>query len=466
MRKHSGGSNLMIWDDALIIDKKFIMKSSRRSFLNQATTTAAGLSLLPGSAFSSIFAPAETINVGVIGANGMGWADTQSMLRNENVRCIAICDVDESVRERRKNDYSSIFPNEVQLYKDYRKLLENKDIDAVVIGTPDHWHCKMMVDALEAGKHVYVEKPLANSIEECYIMEKAAEKYKKVVQVGQWQRSGTHYQRAIDIVRSGDLGKIRTVKVWAYQGWMKPIPVKPDGPVPEGVDYEMWLGPAPKRSFNPNRFHFNFRWYWDYAGGLMTDWGVHEIDIALFAMEAKAPKSVTATGGKFAYPDDASETPDTLQAIFEYDNFTMLWEHATGIDGGNYGRTEGIAFIGNNGTLVVNRGGMELIPEEETKDGIRRYKMPDMPDQGRQGNYLDLHTKNFADAIRKNDPSLAKCAPVSGSTAAINAHMGNVAYRTGRKVYWDNATHTFKNDDGATAMIKAAYQNGWKLPKL
>jgi len=198
----------------------------------------------------------------------------------------------------------------------------------------------------------------------------------------------------------------------------------------------------------------------------MTDWGVHEIDIALFAMEAKAPKSVTATGGKFAYPDDASETPDTLQAIFEYDNFTMLWEHATGINGGNYGRTEGIAFIGNNGTLVVNRGGMELIPEEETKDGIRRYKMPDMPDQGRQGNYLDLHTKNFADAIRKNDPSLAKCAPVSGSTAAINAHMGNVAYRTGRKVYWDNATHTFKNDDGATAMIKAAYQNGWKLPKL
>ena len=198
----------------------------------------------------------------------------------------------------------------------------------------------------------------------------------------------------------------------------------------------------------------------------MTDWGVHEIDIALFALGAKAPKSVTATGGKFAYPDDASETPDTLQTIFEYENFTMLWEHATGIDGGNYGRTEGIAFIGNNGTLVVNRQGLEIIPEEETIDGISAYKMADIPDQGRRGNYLDLHTTNFVEAIRENDPSMANCAPISGSTAAINAHMGNVAYRTGRKIHWDNDSHTFKNDSEATAMVNAAYSNGWKLPKI
>ena len=152
---------------------------------------------------------------------------------------------------------------------------------------------------------------------------------------------------------------------------MKPVPVKPDSAPPAGVDYDMWLGPAPRRPFNPNRFHFNFRWFWDYAGGLMTDWGVHEIDIALWVMDAKAPKSVMASGGKFAYADDASETPDTLQAVFEYDGFNMLWEHATGIDGGNYGRTEGIAFIGNNGTLVVNRGGWEILPETtEVEDSV------------------------------------------------------------------------------------------------
>ena len=160
----------------------------------------------------------------------------------------------------------------------------------------------------------------------------------RIVQVGQWQRSGPQYAEALEYVRSGKLGNIRVVKVWAYQGWMKPVPALPDAPAPAGVDYDMWLGPSPKRPFNPNRFHFNFRWFWDYAGGLMTDWGVHEIDIALLAMNASAPKSVMASGGKFAYPDDASETPDTLQAVFEYDGFNMLWEHATGIDGGHYGR--------------------------------------------------------------------------------------------------------------------------------
>jgi len=443
------------------------MKKNRRKFIKQSSTALIGMSVLPNVLLgNSLSTPNEVIKMGVIGANGMGWTDMRSHLKMNNIECIAICDVDQSVLDKRKEEYRNYRKNNLLVYKDYRKLLDNKEVDAVIIGTPDHWHCRIMVDALEAGKHVYVEKPLANSIDECYIMEKAAKKYKKVVQVGQWQRSGSHYQDAINMVRSGDLGKIRLVKVWAYQGWMKPIPVEPDGTPPEGVDYQMWLGPAPKRPFNPNRFHFNFRWYWDYAGGLMTDWGVHEIDIALLAMEATTPKSVTATGGKFAYPDDASETPDSLQTIFEYDDFTMLWEHATGIDGGNYGRTEGIAFIGNNGTLVVNRGGLELIPEEVTVEGKRKFKMPDIPDHSRRGNYLDNHTQNFIEAVRKNDPALAKCQPSSGSLAAINAHMGNIAYKTGQKIYWDNDGKAFKNNEEATNMIKANYHNGWKLPSV
>lgn len=326
---------------------------------------------------------------------------------------------------------------------------------------------KFMVDALEAGKHVYVEKPLANSVEECYIMEAAARKYnKQVVQVGQWQRSGTHYAKAIDIVQSGQLGNIRLVKVWAYQGWMKPVPVKPDSAAPSGVDYDMWLGPAPKRAFNPNRFHFNFRWYWDYAGGLMTDWGVHEIDIALFAMQARAPKSVMASGGKLAYPDDASETPDTLQAVYEYDKFNMLWEHAIGINNGNYGRTEGIAFIGNNGTLVLNRGGFEVIVEDEQVNGQRQTLMAEIAAEKTQGNYLDFHTQNFIEAVQKGDPMHAKCTPFTGSVAAINAHMGNVAFKTGRKVYWNDEQKNFYSDKEANALIGASYNNGWPKPKV
>ena len=448
------------------------MKASRRRFLQNSTLVGAGtffgfLPLESLAAKRKKISPNDKIHYGVIGCNGMGWSNMRAHLAIDQVECVALCDVDDSVLERRAADVESARGKKPKLYKDYRKLLEQDDVDAVIIGTPDHWHCKMMVDALEAGKHVYVEKPAANTIEECNIMIKAAARYDKMVQVGQWQRSGAHYEKAIELVRNHSLGKIRLVKVWAYQGWMNPIPVKADSTAPDGVDYKMWLGPAPKRPFNPNRFHFNFRWFWDYAGGLMTDWGVHEIDIVLYAMGASAPKSVMASGGKFAYPNDASETPDTLQAVFEYENFNMLWEHATGIDGGNYGRTEGIAFIGNKGTLVVNRGGWELIPEQETKDGVRSYVIDALPKQNRprNANYLQNHCRNFVDAMEKNDKSILKCGIESGSIAAINAQMGNIAYKTGRKIYWDAAAGNFKNDKDANQLIKANYHNGWKVPR-
>ena len=448
------------------------MKTTRRNFLQQTTlaATSAGLVTLPTleaiARQRKAVSPNDKLQFGLIGGNGMGWSDLRSHLQLSDVQCVAIADVDQNVLDKRAADVETMQKTRPQLYKDYRKMLENKDIDAVIIGTPDHWHCMALTDALSAGKHVYCEKPLANSIEECNLMLAAARKHNKIIQIGQWQRSGSHYAKAIEYVRSGKLGNIRLVKVWAYQGWMNPVPVRPDSAPPAGVDYDMWLGPAPKRPFNPNRFHFNFRWFWDYAGGLMTDWGVHEIDIALYAMNAKAPKSVMASGGKLAYPDDASETPDTLQTVYEYDGFNMLWEHATGIDGGNYGRTEGIAFIGNNATLVLNRDGWELLPETETKNGIKVYKVDDIPKQVRNGNYLDEHTKNFVQAIKANNPAMLNCGIETGSIAAINAHMGNIAYKTGRKVYWDADAKNFKNDPQANALIAAHYHNGWKLPAV
>ncbi len=447
------------------------MQKSRRNFIRTASaaTSAALFSFTPLELLASQrkrVAASDKLRLGVIGCNGMGWSDMRSHLQMSEVDCVALCDVDQSVLDKRAADVQTARGVRPQLYKDYRKMLENKDIDAVIVGTPDHWHCLAMTDSLSAGKHVYCEKPLANSIEECNVMLAAAKKSNKMVQIGQWQRSGTHYESAIEYLRSGKLGNIRLVKVWAYQGWMMPVHVKPDGTAPAGVDYDMWLGPARKRAFNPNRFHFNFRWFWDYAGGLMTDWGVHEIDIALYAMNAKAPKSVMASGGKLAYPDDASETPDTLQTVYEYEGFNMLWEHATGIDGGNYGLTEGIAFIGNNGTLVLHRGGWMLYPETETKNGIKVYKIEDIPDQTRNGEYLNFHTQNFVKAIKDNNPAILKCGIETGSIAAINAHMGNIAYKTGRKVYWDAAAGQFKNDAEANALIKAHYNNGWQLPKM
>jgi predicted dehydrogenase len=439
----------------------------RRNFIKGTGALVAG-GLLVNSEILTACAQNDKINIGVIGCNGMGWSNVSSLLKMNDVDLTGICDVDKNVIDKRLADYAKLRTNKPKTYSDYRELLNDPAIDAIVIGTPDHWHCRMMVDAVNAGKHVYVEKPVANSIAECDIMVAAQKKTGKIVQAGQWQRSGPHYKKAIEIVRSGVLGKIRLVKVWAYQGWMKPVPVVADGTPPAGVDYKSWLGPAPMRPFNQNRFHFNFRWFWDYAGGLMTDWGVHEIDIALYAMNASAPISVMASGGKLAYPDDASETPDTLQTIFQYQDFNMLWEHATGINSGPYGRTEGIAFIGNNGTLVVNRGGYEVIVEKEARgydaagkgkmEAIEAYTKP------QELNYLDLATQNFVEAIKKNDQSHLNTPIHSGAVAAVNAQMGNIAYKTGTKIFWDAKANKFINNAEANKLISAEYHNGWKVP--
>lgn len=445
--------------------------SSRRKFIRSVSYGAAGLGLMGGLSTDVLansrkrFGPNDKIRLGVIGCNGMGFNNLVSMLKQPEVELVALCDVDSRVLSKRSGELENYGLKKPDWYNDYRQMLDQKDIDIVIIGTPDHWHCLQLCDALDAGKDVYCEKPLANSIQECQIIKQQLAQSSQIVQIGQWQRSQPHFVQAIDFVHSGALGEIRLAKAWAYQGWMMPVDKIPDGPVPEGVDYDMWLGPARKRAFNQNRFHFNFRWFWDYAGGLMTDWGVHLIDYALYGLKADIPNSVMATGGKFAYPNDASETPDTLQTVFEYDQYSILWEHATGIDGGNYGRDHGIAFIGNNGTLVLDRKGWEVIPENEfqgwDKEGSPRMeRTPLQPDTG---GGLDLHTKNFIEAVKSRDAGSLNAPLKVGYDAALVCHMGNVAYKTGSKVRWSNDSMSFASQE-ANSFTDTQYHNGWKLP--
>lgn len=449
------------------------MDHTRRNFVKKGSLALAGSGaafLFPMDLLAAMrkkVGPNDTINVGLIGCKGMGFTDLTSILKINEVNVIALCDVDESVLRARTADLEKAGIKKPKWYTDYRGLLGNKDIDVVIIGTPDHWHCLQLTDALQAGKDVYCEKPIANSIQEANIMKGFVGKSNRIVQIGQWQRSQPHFVDAINYVHSGKLGDIRLAKAWAYQGWMKPVPALANSATPAGVDYDMWLGPAPKRDFNQNRFHFSFRWFWDYAGGLMTDWGVHLIDYALYGMKAGTPKSVMALGGKFAYPNDASETPDTLQTVFEYDRFSILWEHATGIDGGNYGRNHGIAFIGNNGTLVLDRSGWEVIPENKFqgwgKDPAKR--MEAIPMQYNKGNGLDLHTANFINAVKSRDVSTLNAPIEVGYDAALVSHMGNVAYKSGDRIYWDETKGEFKQE-AANEFMKTAYHNGWKLPSL
>ncbi|OQD42037.1 oxidoreductase [Croceivirga radicis] len=445
---------------------------SRRNFLkNSAMATAAtGVSFLfPIEMLAHMrnkISPNDQIQVGLIGCKGMGFSNLLSLLKLSEIKVVALCDVDKTVLAQRTADLEKAGLKKPEWYTDYRKLLEDKNVDVVVIGTPDHWHCLQLVDALTAGKDVYCEKPIANSIAESNAMLNAVNSTNKIVQVGQWQRSQPHFVDAINYVHSGKLGKIRLAKAWAYQGWMKPVPVVPDTKTPKDVDYKMWLGPAKNRPFNANRFHFNFRWFWDYAGGLMTDWGVHLIDYALYGMKAGTPNSVMALGGKFAYPEDASETPDTLQTVYEYDDFSILWEHATGIDGGNYGRNHGIAFIGNNGTLVLDRGGWEVIPEDNKPDWSTNLgpKIEAVPLQTNQGNGLDLHTKNFIEAVKSRDRSTLNAPIEVGYNTAMVCHMGNIAYKTGQKVNWLATDGKFTQTE-ANTLITPEYHNNWVLPK-
>jgi len=446
---------------------------TRRQFVKRGGLYVAGLGasfMFPTELLASIrktISPNDKIQVGLIGCKGMGFTDLLSLLKNSEVEVVALCDVDKNVLQKRTMDLEKGGIKKPKWYSDYRKLLEDKDVDVVVIGTPDHWHCLQLTDALDAGKDVYCEKPIANSVAESKAMLSKVNASDRMVQIGQWQRSQPHFVDAINYVHSGKLGQIRLAKAWAYQGWMQPVPVVPNSAVPKGVDYNMWLGPAENRPFNKNRFHFSFRWFWDYAGGLMTDWGVHLIDYALYGMKASNPKSVMAMGGKFAYPDDASETPDTLQTIYDFGDFSLLWEHATGIDGGNYGRNHGIAFIGNNGTLVLDRGGWEVIPERDRPDWSQDLgpKIDRVPLQQVDANGLDLHTLNFLDAIKSRDKSVLNAPIQVGYDAAVVSHLGNIAYKTGERLFWDAENSKFNHSDG-DALLAKEYHNGWEFPKI
>ncbi|MEO5894031.1 MAG: Gfo/Idh/MocA family oxidoreductase [Ferruginibacter sp.] len=442
--------------------------SSRRKFIQQSSLilgAGAVASAFDNKAFAMLnkqLAPSDQVNIGAIGIKGMGWANVKAALKVAGVNLVAVCDVDKSVIDTRLAELAAlkVDASKIKIYDDYRKLLAQKDIDAVIIGTPDHWHALIMIAACEAGKDVYVEKPVGNSIGECTRMVAAQKRYNKVVQGGQWQRSQQHFRDAVDFVQSGKLGNIRTVKVWCYQGWMKPGPVVADSAPPAGVDYKQWLGPAPTRAFNASRFHFNFRWFWDYAGGLMTDWGVHLLDYGLLGMKAELPISIAALGGRFAYPDLYEETPDTLTTLYEFEKFNLVWDSAMGIDNGSYGRDHGIAYIGNNGTLILNRGGWEVIEEKQSENKIV------MPFQKPSDNGLEKHWENFISVVKSRKTADLHCSIQDGAHVATVAQMGNIAFRSGKKLFWDKAKMAFTEEPINQQYLMKEYHNGYTLPKV
>ena len=441
------------------------MTKSRRQFLSDTSKiiAATGVSVLApavssfGSAKNS---PGDKIVLGLIGAKGQGMADLRQALKQPGVECGAICDIDDAVLLERSLDIEKIQGKQPKQYKDFRKLLDNKDIDAVIIGTPDHWHCYMLIAACKAGKDVYVEKPLANSIGECDLMVKAVRKYNKIVQVGQQQRSGDHWTTAIDYIKSGKLGQLRKTNVWSNFNYGIGQPKVPDEPVPAGVDFDMWLGPAPQRSFNKARFHGSWRMFWDYGGGLLTDWGVHLMDMALWAKDINTgPLAVVATGGNFAYADHAHETFDTMNVSWQMPDHTISWQNTAGVETGPWGRNYGLAFIGNDASIVIDRSSFDFFPEMQNG----QYKVAAMPRQAGHDSH-EMHVKNWIDCLKTHKEPV--CPIETGRLAAIYTHMGNIALRTNSRVEWNEANRNFGNNKAANELLLPEYRSPWKIPVI
>jgi predicted dehydrogenase len=400
--------------------------------------------------------------VALIGVKNMGWSDLEATLKSSpGVRCVGLCDIDDRELTRRKLDLEKLHPLSADFTtaRDYRRLLDRKDIDAVFIGTPDHWHCLPFVDACKAGKDIYVQKPLANSIAECDVMVAAARKHRRIVQVGQQQRSGAYWRELVEFVRSGAAGRINRVNVWANFRYTALPPAPPNSAAPAGADYDRWLGPAPARPFNAQRFHGSWRAFWAHGGGLLTDWGVHLLDIALLCMGATAlPQQTLAAGGKLASPDGGHEAFDTLSVTWKYPDFLLTWENNTLLERGPFDKNYGIAFWGERGLVVANRSGWEFL-EKRARPPAKSAK----GDGWRNTESVQNHTANFIDAVRSRNPATA-CPVEAGALCAKLAHLGNIAARVGTALAYDDAAHRFDNP-AADKFLRPDYRAPWKFPE-
>jgi predicted dehydrogenase len=425
------------------------MKTTRRAFL-QASISASVL-----AAGTSLAAPNDRVRIGLIGCGGISVADTNAFLAHPECEIIAVCDVDDAQIEKTQQRLEKLGRKRPLPFKDFRRIVELKDVDVCLICTPDHWHALPAVAAFQAGKDVYVEKPLATTIGEGRSMRDAARKHNRICQMGTQWRSGEHYREAVELVRSGKIGKVRQVRCWAYLDWIRDIGNPPDGPVPAGVDYDMWLGPAPVRPFNPNRFHFNFRWFWDYAGGLMTDWGVHLINIALWAMGPEWPKSVISSGGKYALQDN-SETPDTQITVYDFPSYTLIWEHQVQCGLGPDRREHGVMFTGTDATLILDTSGWEVIAEPKKRGMIEMKRVARTDETVRA-----QHVRNFLDCVKSRQ------APVEnldvGHHVSTVAHLGNLALRSRSRIEWDSETEHVRNSDAANQFVSRPYRQPWRL---
>jgi predicted dehydrogenase len=398
----------------------------------------------------------DRIGVGLIGCGNKGQALWKNFLAMPDVEPLAVCDVYQPFMDKG----IEMSGGRAKGVRDFRALLDDPRIDAVIVATPDHWHALQTVAACRAGKDVYCEKPLSLFVSEGRVMVDEARKHQRVVQTGSQQRSGAHYAKAVKLVQDGAIGAVHKVTVGFTRNVMPGFKTK-DLPIgPDNFDWEMWLGPAPKRAFDPFRVLYNFRWFWDYSGGQMTNFGAHHLDIVRWALGAKGPTSVSGFGGRFAI-NDGGETPDVQEVAYQFPNCVVTWS-AREINEGPQSKYD-IEFHGSKGTLALTRKSLTIIPER-TKTAAGKEE-PAMAALDEAGSELDrAHIANFLSCVKSRARPNADIE--EGHRTAVMCHLGNIATRLGRSLRWDPEKETIVGDPVAAKMLTRPYRKPWSLARI
>ncbi len=445
---------------------------NRRHFL--LGTAAAGGALrasAPGSAN-------DRVRIACVGVRGQGNAHIQQYAQMPNVEIAALCDIDGNVLNRRCSDVEKLTHKRPAAFKDIRKLLEDKSIDAVSIATPNHHHTLQTIWACQAGKDVYCEKPCSHNMFEARQIVAAAKKYDRIVQHGANSRSGPAIQEAVKQMREGLIGDVYLGRGLCFK-WRDTIGRALPAPVPAEVDYDLWLGPAPKTEFTKNRFHYNWHWFWDYGNGDLGNQGIHELDIARWGLGVTYPTKISTSGGHFMFDDD-QETPNTLTVLYEFGDeakkkileFAVrhwMTNHEAGIgeEGTNaqpgrsrIGNTVGNIFYGSKGYLSIDGYGRFQTVLGPFAEGQDRYAQPG-PAMNKGGN----NWANFIDAVRSRKHSDLNAPIEEGAISTTLVHLANISYRLGRALKFDANTYTCPGDEEATAMFTRQYRAPFVVPE-
>jgi predicted dehydrogenase len=443
-------------------------KPTRRAFLGTtaaaaATVTWAGARTYAAEAGASP-GPNETVNMALIGCGGEGRAVMAGHMLCPEVRMIAVCDLNSA---RMADACKQAGGDRVLAYHDFRELLDNKDVDAVIVGTNDHWHVLPVIRACQAGKDAYVEKPLGTSIGEGRAAVRAARKYNRVVQIGTQQKSWPHYKKAVEAIQAGKLGEISEVKVWDYDYLYPGMGTPPDGDPPKELDWEFWLGPSPKVPYNPNRYAY-FYWFFDYGGAWQVDWAVHHYDIVHWALGAKAPVSATALGGFKCFEPTNIEWPDTFSGVCEYGpapvakkGFLLQYTFRGGCR--REQRSHAKCFFGTEASMILDRSGYTIAAE--ARNGKQLGEVIETGRNDFTGNVhiesLKAHAEVFLDCMRTRKRSPADVEV--GHLATNPGHLMNIAWKTGRTIRWDADKEEVIGDPEASALVTKQYRAPWTL---